>query len=860
VLFRSSTAPSPSAAEDFPFLDSPDRRQVRDGLNLLDELGALDAQDPGRRLTPVGRRLAQLPVDPRLARMVLEADRLGCADEAIVIVAGLSIQDVRERPAEKQAQADQSHARFADEHSDFISYLNVWRYLRERQRELSGNQFRRLCHAEYLHYLRVREWQDLVGQLRSAAKEVGVKLNRTPAEPDDVHVALLSGLLSHMGLKDGDGREYQGARGARFSLWPGSALAKRRPTWVMVGELVETSRLWGRDVARVDPKWAEPLAEHLVKRTYSEPRWEPKRGAVVATERVTLYGLPIVAGRTVAYGRIDPELSRELFIRRALVEGEWETRHPFFAANQKLVEEVGRLEERARRRDILVSDEVLYEFFDARIPEDVVSGAHFDRWWRDARRRDPELLSYTRELLVSPDARDAITPGGRPTGWRQGALELKLSYRFEPGSATDGVTVHVPLRVLPQLRPDGFEWLVPAFRLELVTTLMRGLPKDLRKRLVPVPDVAARVLEALEPRRAPLLDALEREIERQRGVQIPRSAWALDRLPPHLRMTFRVEDDEGDVLAEGKDLEKVRAAARPRLRAELASETAALERHGLKSWTIGTLPREVALPGTGDAVRAYPALVDEGDAVGVRSFETPAAQAAAMWAGTRRLLRLTSPPPGRRVLDRLGRSGPLSLSTAPHESVAAVIEDATVAAADALIKSGGGPAWDEAGFARLRGRFAGNLADTLGDVLVRVVAILDARRDVQLALEQLRADAFAPARTDVARQLGRLVYPGFVAATGVERLGDVERYLRAAERRLEQLPNTLAVDRDRLRAINELEAEYGRAREASGRPLTEIRWMLEELRVNQFAQALGTRGQVSSKRIRRALAEASAAR
>src|SRR4051812_22832152 len=848
------------AIEDFPFLDPPDRRQVRDGLNLLQELGALDAQDPGRRLTPIGRRLAQLPVDPRLARMVLEADRLGCADEVIVIAAGLSIQDPRERPVEKQAQADQSHARFADEHSDFISYLNLWRHLRERQRELSGSQFRKLCHAEYLHYLRVREWQDLVGQLRQAAKEVGVKLNRTPAEPADVHVALLSGLLSHLGLKDGDKREYQGARGARFALWPGSALARRPPTWVMVGELVETSRLWGRDVARIDPKWAEPLAEHLVKRTYSEPRWQPRRGAVVATERVTLYGLPIVAGRTVAYGRIEPELSRELFLRRALVEGEWETRHPFFAANQRLVEEVQRLEERARRRDILVSDQVLFDFFDARIPSDVVSGAHFDRWWRDARRRDPELLSYTRELLISSDATDALGAGGRPTGWRQGDLTLPLSYRFEPGAPDDGVTVHVPLRALAGLRPDGFEWLVPAFRRELVTTLVRSLPKELRKRLVPVPDVAARVLEALEPRREPLLAALEREIEAQRGVRIPRSAWDLSRLPAHLRMTFRVQDDDGNVLAEGKDLEAVRAAARPRLRAELASETASLERHGLRAWTIGTLPREVALPGTADAVRAYPALVDEGDAVGVRSFETPAAQSAAMWPGTRRLLRLTSPPPGRRVLARLGRAGPLSLSTAPHDSVAAVIEDATVAAADALIAQADGPAWDEAGFARLRSHFAGNLAGALGDVLVRVVAILDARRDVQRRLEELRGEAFAPARTDVARQLGRLVHPGFIAATGVARLPDVERYLRAAERRLEQLPNTLAIDRDRMRAINQLEAEYERVRDTRRTAaLTEVRWMLEELRVNQFAQALGTRGQVSSKRIRRALEEAAGA-
>jgi ATP-dependent helicase HrpA len=578
----------------------------------------------------------------------------------------------------------------------------------------------------------------------------------------------------------------------------------------------------------------------------------------VATERVTLYGLPIVAGRTVSYGRIDPELSRELFIRRALVEGEWETRHPFFAANAKLVDEVEALEERARRRDILVSDDVRFDFFDARIPADVVSGAHFDRWWRDARRRDPELLNYTRELLVSPDAADALDAGGRPTGWRQGDLTLRLSYRFEPGAAQDGVTVHVPLRSLPQLRATGFEWLVPAFRLELVTALIRGLPKELRKRLVPVPDVAASVLEALEPRREPLLDALEREIEAQRGVRIPRSAWDLARLPPHLRMTFRVEDDDGDVLAEGKDLDAVRAVARPRLRAELASETASLERHGLKAWTIGTLRRDVVLPGTGDTVRAYPALVDEGDAVGVRTFETPAAQRAAMWAGTRRLVLLGAPPPGRRVLDRLGRDGPLSLSTAPHESMAAVIEDARVAAADALIARAGGPAWDEAGFARLRGEVVGGLADELADVLVAVVKILDARRDVQRRLEELRSDTLLPARTDVARQLGRLVYPGFIAATGVARLADVERYLRAAERRLERLPDAPAVDRDRMRGVQELEAEYERVRAA--RPhspaLAELRWMLEELRVSHFAQALGTRGQVSSKRIRRALEEA----
>src|SRR5215213_3309982 len=435
---------------DFPFLDPPDRRQVRDGIRLLQELAALDSSE---RLTPLGRRLAQLPVDPRLGRMVLEGDRLGCAGEVIVIAAALSIQDPRERPADtqptssagtgKREAADQSHARFADERSDFLAYVNLWSYLREQQLALSGNQFRRRCHAEFLHHLRVREWQDLVGQLRKAAKGVGITLTGTPAEPEAIHVALLSGLLSHLGMRDPARREYQGARGARFAIFPGSGLAKKQPSWVMVAELVETSRLWGRTAARIEPRWIEPLAAHLIKRSYEAPHWERKRASVVAMERATLYGLPIVAGRKVAYGRIDPELSRSLFIRRALVEGDWDTRHEFFAANRRLLDEVEELEHRARRRDIVVDDQALYDFYDARIPADVVSGAHFDRWWRDERRRSPALLDLTRADVVS-DAGDALDRRALPEAWRQRDMTLRLSYVFDPGAERDGVTVHVP--------------------------------------------------------------------------------------------------------------------------------------------------------------------------------------------------------------------------------------------------------------------------------------------------------------------------------------------------------------------------------------------------------------------------------
>ncbi len=420
------------------------------------------------------------------------------------------------------------------------------------------------------------------------------------------------------------------------------------------------------------------------------------------------------------------------------------------------------------------------------------------------------------------------------------------------------MTVHVPLPLLGQLRADRFEWLVPGLRAELVTTLIRSLPKELRRPLVPVPETVAAVLAALQPRREPLLDAMARAIEQLRGVRVAPGAWDLSRLPPHLRMTFRVEDSERGVLAEGNDLGAVRDQVRPLLRDELTAQSAQLERSGERSWTMGTLPHEVTLPGTGQAVRAYPALVDEGETVGVRVLETPGAQRAAMHAGTRRLLLLTAPSPARYVTGRLGNAAKLTLSGAPHGSVAAVLDDATAAAVDALIASGGGPAWDEAAFARLRDHVAGNLAETSASVVDQVVAILGAAREVSALLEPLTAVPLQPARADVAEQVRRLVYPGFVTATGVDRLADVERYLRAAARRLERLPNAVAVDRDRMNAVHELERAYRvRLQAAPGAAaLREVPWMLEELRVSHFAQSLGTRGQVSSKRIRRVLDEA----
>ena len=848
--------------EDFGFLDPPDARQIRDGVALLHELGAIepDAADPRQRLTPLGRRLARLPVDPRLGRMVLEADRLACADELCVISAVLSIQDPRERPADLRAQADQSHARFTVAGSDFLGYLALWRYLEGLQAELSGNQFRKRCKAEFLHHLRVREWQDLTGQVRGAAEGLGVRINQTPAEPAAVHQAILSGLLSHVGLKSPRGREYEGARGTRFVVFPGSALSRAPSKWVMASELVETSQLFARTVAEIRPGWIEPLAGHLVKRTYSEPRWEARRASVVATERVTLYGLPVVAGRTVAYGRVDPALSRALFLRRALVEDDWESPHAFVAENRRRLAEVEQLEQRVRRRDLVVGDDVRLDFFDARVPADVVDGQRFDRWWREARRTDPDLLTHPRELLLRGGGDD--DPKARPSVWKQGELRLPLSYRFEPGTPDDGVTAHVALSALGQLRPVGFDWLVPALRPELVTALLRGLPKELRKPLVPVPDLVAELLAGVKPRSAPLLAVLSAELERRRGVRVAPDAWRPDELPPHLRMTFSVEDDQGRVVAVGDDLDALREQLRPRLREALAAAAPGLERTGETTWAFGTLPASVVVGGAGGAAAAHPALVDEGDTVGVRLLDTPLAQADAMRLGTLRLLALRTSSPIRWVRDRLDLRAQVALTAAPHGSLAALLDDARRAATEGLMVEAGGPAFDEPTWLALRDHVAGGLAERTLAIAAEAVRILDAAQAVRDRLDRPPRPELQHAHDDVAVQLAALIGPGFLTATGAARLPDLFRYIVAAAHRLDRAAQNPALDRQRTAELRALEDEH-HARIAAvpaGRPvpeaLREVPWLLEELRVALFAQTLGARRAVSAKRVRQVLASA----
>ncbi|MDQ4036953.1 MAG: ATP-dependent RNA helicase HrpA [Actinomycetota bacterium] len=848
----------------FPFLDPPDRRTVADGIALLEELGAFENRRPApNRLTPVGRQLAALPVDPRLGRMIIEGDRSGCLHEVLVIVSALSIQDPRERPADKRPQADQAHARFADPTSDFLALLNLWNYLGDRQKALSGNQFRKLCSREFLHFLRLREWQDLLSQLRRVARDLGMTMTRAPEDTAGIHRSLLAGLLTHVGVREGD-RDYLGVRNARFALWPGSALAKKPPRWVMAAELIETSRLFGRTVASTDPETIEKLAGHLVVRTYSEPHWDAKRGAVLAVERVTLYGVPLIAGRQANYGSIDPAQSRELFIRHALVEGDWSTSHRFFAHNQRVLEDVEALEDRVRRRDIRIDDEALFDLYDARIGPEVVSARHFDSWWKRTRRRSPDLLTFDLDMLTNAAAAGAATSEAYPDVLASGDLRLPLTYRFEPGAVDDGVTVDVPVAVVNQLSGEALNLTVPGMRAELVTALLRTLPKALRRNLVPIPDTVRAILPKLDPN-APLVAGLEREIRRLTGLVIPPDAWQPDAVPEHLRVSFRIVDGQCRPLAQGRDLALLRDQVAPQVRATLSSGVDDLRRTGLRDWAFGTLPRSREVDRGGHRVMIYPTLVDEGSSVGVQAAESPALQAAQMRLGVRRLLLLTLPSPTSALGKGLSTRDGLLLRLSPYPSIAALIEDCVACAVDDLVAANGGPPYEEAGFRTLQTAVRQQLRAAVTRLLGQVVEILSGYRDVEAALAEAPA-RHVPASSiqDLRRQLAGLIYPGFIDATGRARLTNLPRYLRAMLIRLADLPREASRDAAWQATVESLTAEWQQlmdTKPASGAldaDLEAIRWMLEELRVSFFAQSLGTAGPVSEKRIVRAMDRISA--
>ncbi len=840
----------------FPFLDAPDARQVNDGLALLEELGALDSH---RHLTPVGRLLAELPIDVRLARMVVEADRNDCLHDILVIVSALSIQDPRERPADQRPAADEAHRRFAHPDSDLLAWLNLWRYVRQQQKVLSGNQWRKRCRAEFLNHQRIREWQDVCAQLQEATRELGMRpaplAERSSA--DVMHRSMLAGLLSHAGARDDRSdrkpRVYLGARQARFAIWPASALARKAPKWVMAAELLETGRLWAREVAAIEPAWLEQLGAHLLRRNYGEPWWDGKRGGAFATEHATVYGLPIV-DREIAYGRVDPEEARRMFIRHGLVEGDWDAHHEFLTANAALQEQVRALEDRVRRRDLMVDDDARERWYTERIPAQVTSGHSFDRWWKARRADAPRELHMALADVIDPDA-GVVDLDTHPERWQQGALSLRLEYRFEPGAPDDGLSVVIPLAALGEVNPEGFDWHIAGWREELVTALIRGLPKDLRRAVGSVSSAAAEFVAKHGPSDGHLRTVLAVYLSQLAGLTVDPAVLRTARLPRHLRITFRVVNGRGETLASSTALPALQERLRPQVRALLVRASGLPERSGERTWAFGDLPRRVDVEVDGLTVCAYPGLIDEGESVGLRIFADRSEQISAMWAGSRRLLLLAAGPELRHLRRIVAAATREALARTGHGPEIRLLAECAACAADEVLGRAGGPVWDEAGYGALADLGRAELQPLTVEVANAAGAALSLAAEVRAAVGRLPAETAA----DLERQVDRLVYPGFVLATGYRRLPDVVRYIGAAAWRAAHAHTRLERDRQRQAVVNGLETDLAaaasRARDreavAAGQ---EVRWMIEELRVSVFAQHVGTPAPVSEARIRRALA------
>lgn len=845
---------------EFPFVQAPDNRNITDGLRLLEEIQAITpvTRKKDYKLTKAGRELSRLPVDPRLAKIVHAANGFDAMFEAIVIVAALSIQDPREFPQDKKAKAQESHGRFADKDSDFIAYLNLWRYLEEQQQALSRSQFRKLCQSEFLAYMRVREWQDIVYQLVSTCEEMGFKINQNPSDYEAIHKSILAGMLSHIGMKD-DNQVYTGARQSKFFVFPGSGLFKKSPKWLVAAELVETSKLFARINAKIDLTWVAPLAQHLVNRSYSEPHWQKKAGAVMAFEQQTLYGLTIVSRKSVQFNKIDAKLSREIFIRSALVEQQLGQSESFLNFNQKLIDEVQDLEHKARRRDILVDEETLMDFYHQRLPENITSRVEFNTWWKKQKKAEPKFLHMDKAALMQHDA-EHISKENYPDVWQQNNLFLPLEYHFEPGQALDGVVVQIPLALLNQVENTGFDWHIPAFRHELITALIKSLPKTTRRNFVPAPNYADAVMASLEPMQGSFIEAISKHLLRMSGVTIKSQEWDFGALPAYLKLQFAVKDENNKLLASGFDLDALKEKLKGKVNDNLAKVAEkGIEQSELIEWSFGELPSSYVQKQGQYEVKAYPALVDDGKATSIKLFDAKEKADEAHLKGLRRLVLLNIPSPIKYLQQKLPNKAKLGLYFNPFGKINELIDDCIAAAVDSILASNSNIR-DEESFNNVKETIRGELGDAVVAIALDVEAALSLVSSLNKKLKGKSDFTMIMAQGDIKEQLTKLIFKGFVTSHGAARIKDVIRYLKGVERRLEKLP--IDPHQDKLKMLDVEKAQLmlkeaiGKARSNTEKQkLEEIRWMIEELRISLFAQNLGTAYPISLKRIQNAIKE-----
>jgi ATP-dependent helicase HrpA len=840
--------------ERFPFIDPPDARLVRDGYKLLEELGAVS---PAGKLTAAGKRMARLPVDPRLARMVLAADEQHCLPEILVIASALAVQDPRERPAEKQQQSDQMHARFRHPRSDFMAWLNLWRYYEEQRQALSQNQLRKLCKREYLSFLRMREWRDLHTQLSIACRQQAMRPGTALPEEENyrgIHIALLTGLLGNIAQLQ-EGREYLGSRNRKLTVFPGSSQARKPPKWLVAAEIVETSRVYARGVGAIDPEWVVGINPALLKHHYYRPRWQARSGRVMAYERLTLYGLTVSDKRSVHYGPIAAAESRELLIREGLIAGNYRQPPAFLKHNQRLVRELEELESRTRRRDILADDQVLFEFYDERLPADIYTAGRLQDWLK----RHPEAASA---LQLSREALQARDPGGEvgeqfPDHLAWEDLDFRLSYRFEPGKAGDGVSVTIPVALLNRVPRHLFDWLVPGLLREKCIQLVKGLPKEKRKRLVPAPDMVDRALERLSPGNVDLQTALADTLSKLGGVRLSREDWAAEKLDDYYRMNIRVVDAHGKLLEQGRDLDMLVRKFRENTRQSISTGSQhSLAREGITRWDFGDLPREWRFRQAGQAIVSWPALVNRGDSVAIELCDYAHEAALRHRLGVVKLTRLANSQQVKYLRKQLLRGNDFNLMLAGAGLArASLVEDLIDAAYAQAMRLEEALPFTQDEFRNLEQAVRGEVirrANELEAILRNTLAVL---AEVRHRLAGLSAGKWTDTRDDIEMQLQGLLLVGFQRDTPGDWLAQYPRYMKALSHRVERLSGQYAKDQAHTALLQALAEPLALAlvhREGlllRCAAACEYRWMLEELRVSLFAQNLGTRKAVSKKRL-----------